>query len=180
MPKKLGNEIYSGAADFGRIRAIFGVIFGTLIGLGLIIGGFYAIAHKTKLSASTSGISVDANNNKIPIPMCSSNTKDNITTYNCNFRLQYTVNKIKHYYTVNTNSNTNYSENTNVTIYYDPSNPNNASLTNDDYHTTGYVLIGFGILLLLISWISLWVVLHYKFAAAASGVAGGISMIKAL
>lgn len=66
----------------------------------------------------------------------------------------------------NTNS-INYTNDTKITVYYDPNNPNNSSLTKDDYHTVGYILLGVGILILVGSWITLWVVLHYKFAAAA-------------
>ena len=177
MSKGLGNEIYSDSAAFGRIRAIIGVIFGTLIGLGLIIGGIFAIAHKTKLSSETIGISVNKDNNPIPIDQCGTTTTNNNTTYNCNFRLRYTVDGIDYYSQFNTHDSINYSNETKVTIYYDPNNPNNSSPTKDDYHTVGYILLGIGIFLLIGAWVSLWIVLHYKFAAAASGAAGAIGMI---
>lgn len=178
MSKGLGDDIYSGAASFGRIRAIFGVIFGTLIGICLIVGGFYALAHKTKLTDKTTGIVVDSNNNPTNIQCLSTSDKDTGITYQCNFRLQYTVNKEIYYAPINTNSSTNYSGGTEITLYYDPNSPNNASLQQDDYHTIGFICIAAGLFILLFSWIGLWIILRYKFAAAASGAAGAIGMFK--
>jgi hypothetical protein len=180
MTKKgLGDEIYSGAASFGKLRAVLGVIFGTIIGIGLIIGGIFAIAHKTKRTMKTTGTSVDLKNNPVPIQCTSASDKDG-NTYQCNFTLKYTVKKDQYSHSFQTNSSTDYNNMTQVTVYYNPNTPGDVSLTKDDYHTVGYVLIGFGVFILIGAWISLWIVLHYKFAAAASGAAGAIEMVRAI
>ena len=65
MTKGLGDEIYSGAASFGKLRAVIGVIIGTIIGIGLIIGGIFALIHKTKLTGKTTGTSIDNKDNNV-------------------------------------------------------------------------------------------------------------------
>lgn len=181
--KGLGDEIYSGAASFGKIRAIIGTILGTIIGIALIIGGIAAIKHKRIFTRKTIGKSVNSQNppQTIPISNCDSTiVKDNNRQYQCHFIVQYTVENKNYTKIFNTNSNTNYSEQTDIVIYYDPTNPENVSLYEDDYKIVGYIFIGLGILLLLSSWIGLWIVYKYKFAAAASGVAGAIDMVRAI
>jgi hypothetical protein len=179
MTKGLGDEIYSGAASFGKLRAIIGVIFGTIISIGLIIGGILAIIHKIKFTSKTTGISIDSKGQPVPVNTCSSNNdKDNNITYQCNFKVEYTIGSDKYYKTFNTSKNTNYSGQTNIVIYYDKKDPSNVALDQDDYHIIGYFLLGIGIFTLLASWIGLWIVYKYKFAAAASGAAGAIQMVK--
>lgn len=183
MTKGLGDEIYSGAAAWGRFRAIIGVIFGTIIGIGLIIGGIVSLRHKTKLTGKTTGKSVDNQNPPQPVsvPPCSSTSdKDNNRSYLCHFKIQYTVESKEYTKIFDTNSNTNYAGQTDIVVYYNPDDPTDASLTKDDYHTVGYVFLGFGVFLILASWIGLWIVYHYKFAAAASGAAGAIDMIRSI
>lgn len=180
MTKGLGDEIYSGAASFGKLRAVIGAIFGTIIGIGLIIGGIFALIHKTKLTGETTGTSIDNQGNQVPIWCSSTSDQDNHQSYQCHFKLQYQPDKKKYTKIFDTSSSTNYTDQTEITVYYNPDDPGDASLSKDDYHTVGYVLIGFGIFLLLGSWIGLWVVYHYKFAAAVSGAAGAIDMIRSI
>lgn len=185
----LGSEIYSGAASFGRFRAFVGVIIGTLLGLALIVGGIVAISHKIKRTSTVTGYPVDNRTLEIlpgGIPKCGVITDKNNTTYDCNFTLKYEINDDKsdtgkfylfHTTSFHETSDINYSGMHSVPLYYNPKNPGDASLTKDDFHTVGWVMIAFGLFVLIASWISLWVVLHYKFAAAASGVGGAYDMI---
>jgi hypothetical protein len=116
----------------------------------------------------------------VPVPLCSSTSDKDNKSYQCHFKLQYTVDEKKYTKIFDTFGSTNYSDERDIVVYYDPDDPDDASLSKDDYHTVGYILIGFGIFLLLASWIGLWVVYHYKFAAAASGAAGAIDIIGAI
>jgi hypothetical protein len=177
MKKGLGNEIYSGAASFGKLRAVIGVVFGTVVGIALITGGIFAIIHKIKLDGKTTGISIDDKEDPIPVPNCSSTNDQNIIDYRCHFKLKYNVGSEKYSKVFYTSGSTNYSDQTDITVYYDTKDPNNSSLTKDDYHIMGYIMIAIGILLLFSSWISLWIVYNYKFAAAASGTAAAIHML---
>ena len=180
MTKGLGDEIYSGAASFGKLRAVIGAIFGTIIGIGLIIGGIVSLRHKTKLTGKTTGTSIDNQGNQVPIRCSSTSDQDNNQSYQCHFKLQYQPDKKKYTKIFDTSSSTNYADQTEITVYYNPDDPTDASLSKDDYHTVGYVFLGFGVFLLLASWIGLWIVYHYKFAAAASGAAGAIDMIRSI
>ena len=197
--KSVGSEIYSGAASFGKLRAVFGVIFGTLIGLGLIIGGIFAIAHKTKRTSMVTGYPIDRTTyQKLPIippGSCSRIINNKQSSYSCDFMLQYTIKEddptkepskmlpissrtYTHPFQVT--SNKDYGNLNSVPLYYDPKKPGDASLTKDDFHTAGGLMVGGGALILIFSWISLWIVLRYKFAAAASGVVGAYEMMKGL
>ena len=170
---QIGQEIYSDAASFGKLRAIISVVIGTLLGLGLIIGGIVLLARKTKRTKNVNGVSTD---NKVP--PCTSVSKDNNITYQCNFSLSYTINGTEYTKQFNTNESKNYSGKKQMKLYYDPENVNDISITQDNYRTIGGVLLGCGFLIIIIVWVSLWATNKYKFIAAASGTSGAIQMFK--
>ena len=180
-PKKdFKDEAITGFATIGKVKAIFGVILGTIIGVALIVGGITALLHKPTFSSKTTGIVVDSNNKPININQCSKITTKDSSKYQCKFSLKYTVDNKTYIHPFNTDSYVNYSNRTGVTVFYDPKNPKNSVLEDDDYHGIGYLTIGIGIFILFISWLFLWITLRYKYFAAASGVVGSIQMIKHL
>lgn len=173
MSEDLGNKIYSGAAEYGKFKASIGAVLGTIIGIGMIIFAIIAFTHKTKFTAKTTGISIDHENKPRPVPNCiwKYNGRGNTRVdYSCHFKLKYKVEDTEYVKIFDTNNSTNYSGENEIIVYYDPKNPFNSSIYKDNYKLIGYILLGFGLFLILVSWIGLWVTRKYKFAAAASGI----------
>ena len=170
----VGKDLYAGSAGFGRIMSIIRAIIGTLIGAGLIIGGVALIRSVRKRTASTNGRIT--NDDKDPI----SCTYDN-QIYNCeNIKVEWTANG-KTYN--NTSAPFEWSGNhslvkaTNITVYYDPSNPSDASLDQFPAHVVGWVLLALGILIIISGWVWVLITRRSKGAAAATGVASAAGMI---
>ena len=128
----VGQEIYSGAASFGKLRATIGVIIGTLLGLGLIIGGIILLVHKTKRTKTVNGFPTDKE-----VPQCTTNSKDNNITYQCKFSLSYTTNGTERTKQFTTNESKDYSGQPQIKLYYNPENVSDISVTQDNYDTIG-------------------------------------------
>lgn len=168
-----GEEIYSGTATFGRVMAVFGVIMGTLAGLILIPLGIYFMVHKTKLTSQTPG-KIDT---KSPNP-CTPQSKNNTVVYDCSFNVNYTINGTQYSKLITvTDSSRQYYGGDNVTIYYDPKNPNDASITQDNTHILGIILLIVGIIIPIIAWVWWYFARKYKAVAAAGGVAAGLDLL---
>jgi len=169
----LGSEIYSGAAEFGRIRAIMGVIFGTIIGIACIIGGIVLIRKKVMLNATITGtVSSD--------PACRKYTDKNSNfMYDCSgIYVKYTLNNTL-YTLKNTriNSGINYKNGDKIKVYYQSNKPSNASLLSDNTHIAGWIILVVGLLILAGSWFWFIMAMRYKFVAAAEGVAGAAGLV---
>lgn len=171
--KGLGSEIYSGAAEFGRIRAIMGVIFGTIIGIACIIGGIVLIIKKVMLNATIMGTIVS-------IPSCREYTDKNSNfIYDCNgIFVEYTLNNTKYTLTNgNTRGGLKYKKGDKIKVYYQSNKPSNASLLSDNTHIAGWIILVVGVLILAGSWFWFIMAMRYKFVAAAEGVAGAADLV---
>ena len=168
----LGQEIYSGAAGFGKIEAVIGVIIGTIIGLAMLIIGIVMMFAKNIYTAKTIGTIVVANCSQYT----ANNTSDN---YNCSLLIKYTANGTTYSKQFTTDGINRYVENMTVDISYNPENPEDSQLgTVLNYKLTGGILIFFGIFIAIGTWIWLWITRRSKFAAAAGGVAGAWNLLR--
>ena len=169
MEKKesIGSEIYSGAAGFGRIYAWISAIIGTLIAIGMIIGGVYIIQHKSHLK-SVDGIVTKASYD------CSTKTNDKNTTTTCKFDVSYTVDKS---YNKTFSSTDTFSKDDKITIWYDPNHPDIGEFNPPD-KWIGWLLIGIAFLIVFSVWFWVWLTKRSKFAAAAGGASAVINMIR--
>jgi len=170
MEKKesVGDEIYSGAAGFGRIYSWISAVIGTLIAICMFIFGIYIIQHKSHLK------SVDGKVTKSSYD-CSIQTVDKNTTNTCKFDVKYTVNNIEYTNTFSSTSMVSVDET--ITIWYDPNNPANGEF-NPISKTIGVVLIVSSIVVILIVWFWVWLTKRSKFAAAGMGTAAVINMFR--
>ena len=156
------NNIYDGAAEYGRFMATIGLIFGCIIAAIMIVGGVALLFKKNKYTKITSG--------DITTSQCN-NVNNSIS---CSVSAQYIVgDESSQKYTVDNTMNGKhyYNVGDKINIYYDPNNPGLSS-TNKPI---SFVLIGsilIGIALLIIAGVSLnyYIVNRSKFAAAATGV----------
>ena len=157
----LGQEIYSGSADFGRVWATITAVIFTLVGIGFIIWGS-VIFRKPPLNVSTTGtIAGEKGRNMCP----DSNT--------CNFRVKYSVDGVSYESAVSGMGIGGES----ITVYYNASNPSNASLNKTAPHLLGGIFIGLGIVIPLIAWGMRALIDRYKFLAAASGAGVGLNLV---
>lgn len=169
----VGSDIYSGSASLGRVTTIIRAVVGTVVSIMLIIVGVVLIRAKGKLTDSTnSGIVTNS-------PSCTPQVNDNMTEYQCNgVNLSYNVSGKAYTITFNATTSTNYSTKpTGITVYYDPSNPENGSINSDTNHVAGWVALVMGVIILIGVWIAVILASKYKFFAASEGVATGAGLV---
>lgn len=166
--ESLGSEIYSGAAGFGRIYAWISAIIGTVTAIGMIIIGIYIIQHKSHL------LSVNGKVTKASYD-CSTQTQNKSTTTTCKFDVTYSVNDKN--YTKTFSSTDILSVDEIVTIWYDPNHPEQGEY-NPVPVGIGWALIIFAAFILIGVWFWVWLTGRYKFAAASSGAAAAINLIR--
>lgn len=173
--KNLGNEIVGGVEGFGRFYAEISAIIATLIAVAMIIGGIFALVHKTTRTKSVQGTIISAN--------CVTNSS-NANETDCTIQVTFPVNGNTYGpVTLNSTGMVNWETNFNnnqksITIYYDPNNPSDSGLLGNNTKILGWVLIFIGIFLIIISWATVWLVKKYKWAAFGEGAIGGVQLLK--
>ena len=168
----IGQELYTGTADFGRIMAIIGAVIATLIGIGMIIGGIVALHHTTTRTAQVQG--EVTNNNP-----CTPTAVNNVVKYNCIIDVTFTLSaKVYTANFINNNSNINYRKGDAITVYYDPKNPSDNGLLSDNSKIVGWVLLGIAPFIILFAWLWVYITRKSKVAAAAGGVASIFDMFR--
>lgn len=169
--KSFTSKLYSGSATFGRVIALVSAILISIIGIILIIWGIILEVHKTKLTQKTSGT--------VEIATCHQKIENKNIVYSCNLTIKYTVKGKKHTLNVeNIESDSAYTDNDTIDVYYDPKNPNNGAINSDKYlHTMGIIMIICGIVMPLFAWGWWYLTTRSKAVAAAGGAAAGLDLL---
>jgi uncharacterized membrane protein len=168
----IGQEIYADAAGFGRIWAVLGAVFSTIVGLFIIIMGIILLFTKKKIKLSV-GI-------KSITPVGGGNPSDNIYSYSITLK-DYTINnKVYSNITKHYNGYNLYTEADSVDIYYTKEKPSDITLDKPIPHYIGFLMILVGIIIPLMAWIWVWATRRSKFLAAAVGVGGGINIAESI
>ena len=167
--------MYSGTVTFGRVMAIIGAVVATLIGIGLIIFGGILTTHKTQFSASVQGKVIDSS-------MCvPTNNDDGSVSETCMVTAKYNIGSQCEPCviagTVTSSDPSTYLVDMPITVYYDPSDPKQASLNSDDSKVGGWVMIAIGVIMIIFSWLWVWITRKYKIAAAVGGVTSGLDIL---
>lgn len=172
-PPSLGDQLYSGSAEVGIIWSLISAIIATIIGIFLIIAGIYILVKKSTLQ-EVSGTVISADP-----PSCGSQPYNvgNQPTYSCNLTVSYTVNDTHFQKIIWYSGSVIYSPGQSITIYYNPNNPGNPSLTGAVPHFVGGILIFMGLLMAVASWFWYYMSRKYKFVAAAEGASAAYSLI---
>ena len=165
--------LYTGAAEYGKFKAIIGFIFGTIAGIGSIIGGIYLLKKKTHRTGSVIGTIIKD-------PNCQSNIVGRKTQYICNLEIKYNIDGKEYTITTLTDSYTRYGINNTIKLYYDPNNISDIQIISDSTRTPGIIFIIFGIIILLSVSIQLYFVIKYKSVAAVGGGVGLIGDISSI
>lgn len=164
--KSLGEDIYSGAASFGRAWAFIGAIIGTIIGIGLFIGGIYLATRKVSIETVQAIItSVNCrpiqNNNQM-----------------CNIGIEYTFKNEKKNTNIDYNGNRMFSVNQKIDVYINLDKPSEITIDSPASKTAGIIMIIVGIIIIGLAWLWYWLTKRYKFLGAAQGVGGAIDIIR--
>ena len=169
--KDMGDKIVGGVEGFGRFWAEFSAIFATIIGIGMIIGGIFALIHKTTHTKLTQGTILTA--------VCTTNTT-NANEVDCDLTITYSVNRKSYPLSANTTGMINWETNVNkdIDVYYNPNDHSDAGLSINNTKILGWVLIGIALFLIIGSWFTVWLVNKYKWAAFGEGALGGIQLLK--
>lgn len=163
----VGEDVYDGAAAFGRFMALLSLIGGTLISLLLIGIGIYLLVSKDKYSGSTTANIKEAN--------CQRIADSKSVRYECLLKLSYSVDGKAYEREYGTHSGF-YAPNTTLNIRYDPSNPNDITVGMRK-KTIAIIILCIGVFVLIMAWVWWWIVNTFKFAAAAQGVGSAYDIV---
>lgn len=161
--QQYAEQATDATATFGRITMVFRVIVGTLVCILFIIIGIFMVRSRSMYNKSTKGIINDLQCNQ--------------STNTCSLKLEFMAGDKKisnDHYQVTT---TNYSKGQNITIYYDKTNPANF-VTSMWVRYIGWLIISIAVIIIIASWLWLYVVFKNRAAAAITGVAQGVDMVQ--
>lgn len=173
--KSLGSKMYTGAASFGRIYAIIGLVITSIIALVLVCWGIYIILHPSKRITKTSATITRT-------PVCVPSINNNKIQYTCNIEIEFTpINSteiIKGVISVKSDIDYSRPEHKTIGIYYNKTNPSDYSIDKGAEALTGGIMIGVGIIIVIISYLIYWGTKKSKTFAAGVGVYEGVKLIK--
>lgn len=174
----LVEEVYTGAAEYGKFNAMIGFVIGTIVGLVLVVVGIVLLTKHVEQTLTVKGVVLQDSANK-----CDSRydqeTKQNY--YNCDLLVEYTLldgQKMQKRFNV-TNQASTISTGQMINLYYKASDPSSISANNQlNSHVIGAILLVVGVFLIGGSWFWWYTTRKYKFAAAGEGVASVVNLVK--
>ena len=172
----LGDEIYSGAASFGQIKALIGAIIGTIVSIIMIIIGINLSLKKQPIFDSVNATILNVNCNTLQNR--DQNGQVSSTTQNCNINVSYNYNGKNQNKYIQYTGNQVYTVNQQVTVYVNKDNDSEIYLSVPNIRSFGFLLIFIGLLILIGSWFVYWLTKRYKFFAAAEGVSGAYNLFR--
>lgn len=168
--KGVGDDLYDGAATFGRFMATISLVIGVLTGLILIGISIYLLVTPARYTELTTAKVNEAKCDRVP-------TGDSRGFMNdCIMKIEYTVDG-KQIVKDHNSKGKYYSVGDTIKIRYDPSNPEDFS-TSMSRKTVGWILLAIGIPVIFLSWLSWWIATTFKFAAAATGVGTAYNIVR--
>ena len=174
------SDIYSDAASFGQTYSTILLVIAFFIGL-IMVGASVALLmqknqHIDRVTATITDSSCDPNISASRTRTCYVNLQYNYkgNTYKVpNFSYNY-------YSDNNFNPNPNL-VNSQIVVYVDPNNPTDVSSTSKATdRNMAFVLMGFGVFIVLIAGFRWWLTRQSKFFAAASGAGAGIDLFRSV
>ena len=200
-----GSKIYSGVSTFGMIMADFKAIIGTVIGIIMIIAGIVFIRRQGVYTQQGTGKVIQntcLNDPLQPTPSVTKDSNGNYTgqiqyTWNCTVSIQNIddkdgtpatqtkniseiTNSMPQSYNPSTGNRPGmpYDINTTVPIWINPKNPKDFSLSSDDTHVLGWILVIIGPILIIGSIAWAYFATKYKIIGAYEGVRTGVDLVR--
>lgn len=162
MTKQLRQEIVTGLSWYGRFQALLLFLIGSMFGIGFIILGY-------KESKNVHTEKIDAIVTDLDSPCIVINNK-----FNCKLTVKYNVNNQDYLKTLSVETNNSYIKGDKLTIYYNPSNPEDSLYLDMSPKSSEIILIIIGSILLLISIVV--PILTWKSRGFAT-ISGGASLL---
>jgi len=164
----LANQMYSGTASFGRAWAVIQAIFSTIFGIVLIIVGVYILSYRYKLKTTIGQVLENSS--------CQHKIRNDKNETICTSTIDYEIDDKNYTRSISTGS-TEFTEGNDIKIWYSPNKPGEPEY-DPVSPWVGWTIIIVGVLIILGSWLWVWLTRTYKVAAAAQGVKGVVSMFK--
>lgn len=172
----LGDDLYTGAAEVGKIRTTISLVIACVIGVMLIVFGVYLLFKENKHTTAVTATIVDI----MPNGNCTSTIdRNNTQIVSCDVHVTYDYNG-KTYVPANVLRTTDgfHSKNGTMTVYIDPLNPIDCSLESKQMDTTaGMIVVGIAVVVIASAILLWWLSQRYKFFAAAEGVGLGANVV---
>ena len=167
---QIGEKIYSGAAEYGKIKSGMNLFFGLLIGILFLVLGIFILKRKKVYTENIKG--------KIITSECTQEKdQNNKLIYNCNINVDYKVKDIEYIVDFSHKSSKQYKKDDQIDLYYDINDPKNVSLDKDE-NFFGWIFVG--ISLFVITWlvINFILTIRYKTYASVVGVEEAVGDVK--
>jgi len=160
----VGEEIYSGAAQFGRIWTYLGAIIASVLAVVMIGFGLYLLFLRLT-QRQTAGMAMEDSKEHVD--------KDGKKLYTT--PISWTVGASEYHATLTGESALHNGQS--VTIYYGMFSPRSGSLEPISW-TAPAALISGAIFIALVAWAWVYITRRYKFVAAATGVSDVYRLLK--
>lgn len=155
------DEIYSGAASFGRVWTLISAWFTTILAVFVGLFGLYLL-YRQFMMRSVEGIVLGGSREKSTY---NPSSKQTVITYVT--LVSWTVGDKK--YSEDLESDTPYEHGDKVTVYYERSTPGEGTLMPMP-KWSGFMVIGGALGMVIIAWLWVYATQRWKFLAAATGV----------
>jgi len=183
------EDVYTGAASFGRGYSLFSAVIVTIVSIALIIGGvvmFFSaqkdaivtgtvnnVNGKTSTDASETCDKDYSTNNKVQYYSCS-NIGVSYTVDGKAYTSPATLNLVSTLPVVHVGDS--------VQVDYQLSDPTKISISENfiSKSTLAKILIGVGIVLFILTWLNVYLVNRFKFIAAVEGTSDAINLARRL
>jgi len=179
----LGQEIYTGAADFGVAWALIGAITGTIIGIIMIIGGIYVLMHRndyTPVQGKVTLINGSATGQCQSSLIHASNgsSSNDTTVFNCLVTVQFSYKGEDRKADISYSGNKGFYVGQVTTVYVRTNDPEDVSLNGSIPGWVSAITISFGLVIAIGGWFWYWASKRWKFVAAAEGASGAWHIIR--
>jgi len=168
MPEIL-NNIYNDSSSLGKIESFIGLVIAVIIGLVLIIIGYYNITSSEQYILTTG--TINGINCQNIIQNNTTNTSTNTsTTKSCILNIGYKDDNTIFYTNNLTIDNNIYTIGQTIQIEYLKSNPNQIKLPGISNITLGYISSGISVVIILGGLLNYYLSSNYKLYASAEGI----------
>ena len=166
MSETTGEKVYSGIAEYGKIRAGIGLVVGGFICIIFLLIGIYMVSRKE--------IHTLRLNTKIEKASCSLvhvSGKNKQLSYSCDLTVKYTVDGKEYTYEGIKNSVQQYLPGSSIDVYVDPTNPSDATF-DSGLKWLGWILIAISLFIIILVGGNFYLTTRYKGYAAFTGASG--------